>query len=215
MHKDARRTVQIGAFLVFALASRGVLAQDKPPVPPLAADRLAAIDRISSDSLKGHLSFLASDLLEGRGTPSKGLDLAAEYIAAQFRRAGLEPVGDDGYFQTANWELSEPDPTGFRFEFMSDGKSISIDKENVFLMRVGGLDVPPTSTFKLDIKAAELDPEPLAGKVVLVEGSRSAGQPRPRCNRRNAQIRSESARRVQGGARGLDQQATSHPGASR
>src|SRR5215472_15121196 len=60
-----------------------------------------ALDRISAQSLRGHLSFLASDLLEGRGTPSRGLDLAAEYIAAQFRRAGLEPAGDDGYFQTA------------------------------------------------------------------------------------------------------------------
>jgi Zn-dependent M28 family amino/carboxypeptidase len=58
--------------------------------------------RISAGSLRGHLSFIASDLLEGRGTPSRGLDLAAEYIAAQFRRAGLEPVGDDGYYQTAD-----------------------------------------------------------------------------------------------------------------
>jgi len=58
--------------------------------------------RISATSLRGHLSFVASDLLEWRGTPSRGLDLAAEYIAAQFRRAGLEPAGDDGYYQTAD-----------------------------------------------------------------------------------------------------------------
>jgi Peptidase family M28 len=57
-------------------------------------------DRISAASLRGHLSFLASDLLEGRATPSRGLDVAAEYIAAQFRRAGLEPAGGD-YFQAA------------------------------------------------------------------------------------------------------------------
>lgn len=63
--------------------------------------RKAALDRISADSMKGHLSFISSDLLEGRDTPSRGLDIAAEYIAAQFRRAGLRPVGDDGYFQTA------------------------------------------------------------------------------------------------------------------
>jgi len=58
---------------------------------------------ISAQSLAGHLTFLASDLLEGRGTPSRGLDVAATYIAAQFQRAGLAPVGDDGYFQTADW----------------------------------------------------------------------------------------------------------------
>src|SRR5262245_45801424 len=70
---------------------------------PLTPEVEAALDRIALDSLRGHLSFLASDLLEGRGTPSRGLDLAAEYIAAQFRRAGLEPLGDDAYFQTTRW----------------------------------------------------------------------------------------------------------------
>ena len=63
----------------------------------------AALEQVSAESMKGHLSFLSSDALEGRATPSKGLDIAAEYIAAQFRRAGLEPAGDDGYFQTVKW----------------------------------------------------------------------------------------------------------------
>src|SRR5687767_12028171 len=66
----------------------------------LPAPWRAAIEAPRADSLRGHVSFLASDLLEGRDTPSRGLDIAAEYIAAQFRRAGLRPVGDDGYFQT-------------------------------------------------------------------------------------------------------------------
>lgn len=51
---------------------------------------------ITANSLRGNLSFLASDLLEGRDTPSRGLDIAGEYIAAQFRRLDLEPAGDDG-----------------------------------------------------------------------------------------------------------------------
>ncbi|MEQ1947633.1 MAG: M20/M25/M40 family metallo-hydrolase [Bryobacteraceae bacterium] len=55
---------------------------------------------ITANSLRGNLSFLASDLLEGRDTPSSGLDIAGEYIAAQFRRLDLEPAGDDGYFQS-------------------------------------------------------------------------------------------------------------------
>ena len=54
---------------------------------------------ITANSLRGDVSFLASDLLEGRDTPSRGLDIAGEYIASQFRRLGLEPAGDDGYFQ--------------------------------------------------------------------------------------------------------------------
>ena len=58
--------------------------------------------KVTANDLKADVSFLASDALEGRATPSKGLDIAAEYIAAEFRRAGLEPAGDDGYFQTAD-----------------------------------------------------------------------------------------------------------------
>ena len=77
----------------------------------------AALDAVSAESMKGHLSFLASDELEGRRTPSRGLDIAAAYIAAQFRRAGLEPAGDDGYFQTANWRLSARDAAAFRLSF--------------------------------------------------------------------------------------------------
>lgn len=67
----------------------------------LDSEQQSVADRISAASLRGHLSFLSSDLLEGRATPSRGLDVAAEYIAAQFRRAGLEPAAGDNYFQVA------------------------------------------------------------------------------------------------------------------
>jgi hypothetical protein len=59
-------------------------------------------------SMRGNLSFLASDALEGRGTPSRGLDIAAEFIASQFRAVGLEPPGDDAYLQTADPNLIDP-----------------------------------------------------------------------------------------------------------
>ncbi len=63
-------------------------------------DRIA-LDSISADELKGDLSFLASDTLRGRFTPSPELDVAAEFIASKFRAAGLEPGGNHEYFQTA------------------------------------------------------------------------------------------------------------------
>ncbi|HVF45475.1 MAG TPA: M28 family peptidase [Pyrinomonadaceae bacterium] len=77
----------------------------------------AALEQVSAGDMRGHLSFIASDALEGRKTPSRGLDIAAEYIAAQFRRAGLEPAGDDGYFQTADWRLSARDASATRVDF--------------------------------------------------------------------------------------------------
>ena len=67
------------------------------------ASRIAA--HVRAEDLTADVSFLASDTLQGRATPSPGLDVAAEYIASQFRKAGLEPVGDDGYFQTATYQV--------------------------------------------------------------------------------------------------------------
>ncbi len=55
---------------------------------------------ISSTGLEAHLTFLASDVTEGRATGEPGLQIAAEYIASQFRRLGLTPLGPDkSYFQ--------------------------------------------------------------------------------------------------------------------
>lgn len=45
-----------------------------------------------------HVKFLASEKLQGRGTGAEGLEKAADYIARQFRQAGLESVGGS-YFQ--------------------------------------------------------------------------------------------------------------------
>jgi hypothetical protein len=54
--------------------------------------------RIDPKAYIEHVKFLASDDLEGRGNGSRGLETAAEYIAAKFREAGLEPAGDGGTF---------------------------------------------------------------------------------------------------------------------
>ncbi len=63
-----------------------------------AADWVAA--RIDGRVMQAHLRFLADDALEGRGPGTRGGTLAAKYVAAQFGRLGLEPLGDSGsYFQ--------------------------------------------------------------------------------------------------------------------
>lgn len=53
----------------------------------------------SKDNIKRHTEFLSSDLLEGRGTGSKGIRLASKYIGEQFEAIGLQPIKDDSYFQ--------------------------------------------------------------------------------------------------------------------
>src|SRR5207302_257840 len=55
---------------------------------------------ITPEALRGWLTYLASDELEGRATYSEGLGLAAAYIADQLKEAGVKPGGDHGtYFQ--------------------------------------------------------------------------------------------------------------------
>lgn len=50
--------------------------------------------------LESDLRFLADDLLEGRGTPSRGLDIAALYLSNRLRALGWEPGNGDSYLQT-------------------------------------------------------------------------------------------------------------------
>ena len=97
--KQGLKRASVAFILVAALAGAAVL---DPRIK-------AALDSISAQSLRGRLSFIASDALEGRGTPSHGLTIASEYIASEFRRAGLEPRGDTpgSFFQEAPIEFTE------------------------------------------------------------------------------------------------------------
>ena len=75
--------IQFVFLLTLLLIEAPAAAQTFLPTP----DVYRALAVISGDSLRGNLSFIAADQLGGRDTPSDGLDLAALYIAAQFRRA--------------------------------------------------------------------------------------------------------------------------------
>jgi Zn-dependent M28 family amino/carboxypeptidase len=64
-------------------------------LPPAAEQAMAAVD---PEKIRAQVKFLASDLLEGRGTGAHGGDIAAEYIATQFALYGLKPAGDNGTY---------------------------------------------------------------------------------------------------------------------
>ena len=59
---------------------------------------LKSAETITAAELKNYLSFVASDEMEGRADPSRGLDITAKFIATLLSRAGARPAGDDGTF---------------------------------------------------------------------------------------------------------------------
>ena len=80
---------KIVTLLAAGVLSAGVLLAAKSHTPKIDAQRI-----------RQHVKYLSSDALEGRGTGQKGGDAAADYIAAQFKRYGLKPAGENGtYFQ--------------------------------------------------------------------------------------------------------------------
>jgi hypothetical protein len=164
-----------------------------PPQP--GPDILTALGRIRATSMRGDLSFLASDLLEGRDTPSRGLDIAAEYIAAQFQIAGLEPIGalkpnvGSGYFQNAQMAVVEPSFANFEMKL-----SLGEGGLGEFSVRPSDAVLDLNATRDIDIKDApllKLEPgsdadqtSQVAGKVVITEYD-----PKLRSRREAARVR--------------------------
>src|SRR5258705_7170466 len=154
----------------WALALAVSLAGYTAEITPV---RKNALDHISAQSLQGHVSFLASDLLEGRDTPSRGLDVAAEYIAAQFRRAGLKPAGDNGYFQTARFRVSEHSADGAKVSFQSGDSKLWLGRNDLRVVWSGGQEFNDVAPVKVNLGAPLT--ETIEGKVVLVALDRTNG----------------------------------------
>jgi hypothetical protein len=57
-------------------------------------------DSIQASRLKADLTFLSSDALEGRRSLERGSEVAIQWIASEFAKAGLKPLNGDSYLQT-------------------------------------------------------------------------------------------------------------------
>ena len=68
--------------------------------PAANHDTFTNLPVINGDAVKAHVELLADDLYEGREAGKRGYQLAAKYVATQFRAIGLRPGNGDSYFQT-------------------------------------------------------------------------------------------------------------------
>ena len=100
------------ALSVFLLLPLTAMAQRKnaKPVKETSADAKAGLDTITAEQMRQMLTFIAADELEGRNTPSQGLDIAAKFLAFNLSRWGFKPAGDNGtYFQRFNLRRGQID----------------------------------------------------------------------------------------------------------
>lgn len=84
----ARRPSVLLALTLFAVG--GASAQN--PAVKKVAETIVAADVMRD------VSFIASDALMGRATPSPGFDSAAAYVARHLKKLGVKPMGDSGTY---------------------------------------------------------------------------------------------------------------------
>ena len=78
--------------LLLVLAALPLAAQTSPRVQ-------AGFDAIQAARLKADLTFLSSDAMEGRRSLERGSEVAIQWIASEFAKAGLLPAAGDSYLQ--------------------------------------------------------------------------------------------------------------------
>src|SRR5437870_12062521 len=120
-------------FLALILLCDRASAQISPSIP---AEVRKAMEQLAKEPFRAHMAFLADDLLEGRGTATRGQELAARYVAAQFQACGLEPAGAGGtYFQEVPLREITIDTAASGVSVIRDGKSAGLKGGEDFLMR--------------------------------------------------------------------------------
>lgn len=131
------------------------------------------------ENIKAHMTFLADDLLKGRETGSDGHEIASLYIAGEFAKYGLKPVGDNGtYMQRINFRkglLVQESPTFF---VKSENEEFSLSYPDDYLSGPDLLSTESTVTAPIvfvgyGVVAPELNHDDYAGldvegKIVLM-----------------------------------------------
>lgn len=100
----------------------------------LATSPIGAQTTTAETRYKAHVEFLASDLLEGREAGTRGYDIAASYVAAQFAQLGLKPANGSSWYQPVPFLRLTLDNAASRFAI--DGRPF----DNRKLVMFGGGD---------------------------------------------------------------------------
>jgi hypothetical protein len=83
----------------------------------------APTDQDLLEGLKADVTFLAADDLNGRAIGTEGEQKAADYLAEEFKKSGLEPKGTAGYFQP--FTVSKPTNPHEEAVIGTDGEGVT------------------------------------------------------------------------------------------
>lgn len=128
----------------------------------------AASPAISEDELRANLSFLASDALEGRATPSQGQAVAAEFIASRFRLARLQPAANDGFCQQAEFLQLTPAASG-AVTVTGHGEKWQVARDRFFLSGAAAVHLDRVPLLR--IQSGENPPADAAKRALLIEAT--------------------------------------------
>jgi len=97
---------------------------------------LSVMNGIEYASFNQHLQYLASDELQGRDVASQGYNKAANYVAGEFQKYGLQPFGDNGtFFQKVDFIKPSIVVSTFKMQLKNNSKTVNgILGENVALL---------------------------------------------------------------------------------
>lgn len=111
------------------------------------ASSVAVQPKASAKAIEAHMMFLGDDSLEGRDTGSRGHQIAANYIATQLAGLGLEPAGEQGYFQSVPMRKALLVQSSAKMSLTKDGKTTHFDYPKQFFTG------PSTLHAKADVTA--------------------------------------------------------------
>jgi Zn-dependent M28 family amino/carboxypeptidase len=109
-----RRTI-VAALVAVHLVASLAPAQAPAARPALSAAEREAASHVKADTIRNVTAALTATEMQGRGTGQPGADRAARYIADQFTRLGLKPLGDQtegktSYLQAIKFKAEQVQP---------------------------------------------------------------------------------------------------------
>jgi len=148
-------------------------------LPTVASAQERAAATITAADIAARVGVLAHDSMRGRFTPSAELDQTAAWIASQFRRFGLEPMGDSGTF-IQRYRLDRPVPDTATSYVTVAGARLRVGQDVIPWALV---DSPRPVTGRTVVVSGLVAPDrPLGLKgavVVLAIATQGTGQPDP------------------------------------